>query len=124
MDDLIVIILTLIFIVAGLYRQVKKQRATAENKANIPSTKDNPWELPDQEWEEPSLSRVNVETKKTTPEPKKKPFLNPENEGERIIPRDLFKETQINRAEKSVRKKRFPLRDAIIYSEILKRKYI
>jgi hypothetical protein len=124
MDDLIVIILTLIFIVAGLYGQVKKQRAIAENKAKIPSAGEDAWNLPEEEWDEPSFTRERAEAREAAPEPERETFFNPENEGERIIARELRTENQTSLTEKTVKKSKFPLRDAVIYSEILNRKYI
>jgi hypothetical protein len=115
MDDLIVIILTLIFIVAGFFGQVKKHRAAAEGKANVPPGRSDPFEFQDEEWEEPSISRSEGAHRDTV--------LSPENEGGSISVKNLSSEIRSQRRVKTGKKKKFPLREAVIYSEILRQKY-
>jgi len=123
MDDLVVILLTLVFIVAGLFGQIKKHRASAQNNAGEPSD-DNPWELAEEDWQENPASRRKDETRKTAAEPGKRSFSDSESEEERITRRDLAEEEVVRQSKKSEKKKKFPLRKAVIYSEILSRKYV
>lgn len=123
MDDLIVIILTLIFIVAGFFGQVKKQRATAEGKAKVPPAGFDPREFQDEEWEEPPVRRPEVRHPVSDPAAGMNTAFNPEAEGESILSCNLASEKETPSNVKTAKKKKFPLREAVIYSEILKQKY-
>ena len=49
MDDIIVLILTLIFIVAGIFGQMKKRQAVPAPESENRGAEDNFWELLDEE---------------------------------------------------------------------------
>lgn len=124
MDDLVVIFLTLIFIIAGLFGQRKKRQAEAEKKSGHQPSADDLWEMRDQDWEEPQVFVEGNEYPKMKPEPAVGHAFNPEKEGERTLVTTPRKETLADEAGKTEEKVKFSLRDAVIYSEILNRKYI
>jgi hypothetical protein len=132
MEDLIVIILTLIIVVVGALGQIKKKKLPQpeENKQN---SSGGFWDLLQEMGEhEPQHTEVSVP---------KEPVINPEhekntqhypfqpaNEGKSDLKRSsAFKENLEKKQEKDAEKKisrSFSLRKAVIYSEILNRKYI
>ncbi|MDD2381470.1 MAG: hypothetical protein WCY58_08105 [Mariniphaga sp.] len=124
MDDLIVIFLTLVFIIGGLFGQLKKKQAESVKKINPPSSSGDLWELPAEDWAEPTDRYEKSGFKTTRPEPKERTLFHPKKEGERIT----ISKTQIGSLakEKATRESniQFSLREAVIYSEILNRKYI
>ena len=123
MDDLIVIILTLIFIVAGFFGQVKKQRAAAGGNANVPPPGTDHLDFEDEEWEETFVPRPKMEPRVNAQEIQMNAVFSPENEGQSILSRATSPEIRSRRIVKTGKKKKFPLREAVIYSEILKQKY-
>ncbi len=127
MDDLVVIILTLLIAGAGAIGQMKKKKqATA-----IPGGQKNPeniWELFKQD--------AFPQTPQTEPEyyvdeqPESEPYENeqgykfePKNEGGIIINNEVKPQPTIKDSIPE-KKEVFSLRKAVIYSEILNRKYI
>ena len=127
MDDLVVIILTLLIAGAGVIGQMKKKKqATA-----VPGGQKNPeniWELFKQD--------AFPHTPQTEPEyyvdeqPESEPYENeqgykfePKNEGGIIINNEVKPQPTIKDSIPE-KKEVFSLRKAVIYSEILNRKYI
>ncbi len=126
MDDLIVIILTLVIAFAGVFGQMKKKK-----QANpVPGEQSNPENI----WD---LFKEEVFPETLQPEPEYYPGEQPEsvpyeneqgykfnahNEGGQIINSDAKTESA---TKDLIREKKigFSLRKAVIYSEILNRKY-
>lgn len=140
MDDLIVIILTLVFAAAGIFGQMKKKQAAgkAENQPEPrpgAETEEpgNFWdfldaepeykeqapvaETPRHEQQVQSVEKEPVARKKT-----KSQFFA-ENENSSIYSSDLTSNGKAEKTKKHSSEDRFPLRKAVIYSEILNRKY-
>ncbi len=142
MDDLLVIILTLVFAVAGIFGQMKKKQAENRegNKAqpqpeNLQEESDNFWDFLEPESQqnyreqepvaEPKQQKQPIQTVAEKPVVKKPKYqFKAENEGTSIYAHDLTSDNKPE--EKKVRttsKDRFSLKKAVIYSEILNRKY-
>lgn len=134
MDDLIIIILTFIIAAAGMIGQIrKKKQQQPETNGKPQNSSDNFWEFLDDLSGEPQRQEVVApppEPPKTTEIFKEQPkyAFNAENEGQRIVDteNDLLKD-DISQPPDNKRKERisdtFSLRKAVIYSEILNRKY-
>ncbi len=128
MDDIVVIILMLIVAVIGIVGQSKKRKAAIQQpKTGKPSQ--NIWDLLE--------SQMAPEPQMVEPEPDFEPEdeimdvvpktpvyeFDAKNEGKRLIKKEE-KESPIFAHEiRKTKKEKFPLRKAVIYSEILKRKY-
>jgi hypothetical protein len=126
MDDIIVLILTLIFIVAGIFGQMKKrQLPSPEPLPEEEQEKENFWDMLDEELEE----------EQPRPQFKKTEYMGDDyasqvtaskfqwdKEG-RNFSHDLTKSDPIKHEFPAPKKKRFPLKKAVIYSEILNRKH-
>lgn len=140
MDDLIVIILTLIFVVVGIFGQMKKKKAAgqAENQPepqaeSEPEEPGNFWDFLDAEPEymeqapvaETREQEARVQPVDKEPVAKKKPIpeIFAENKDSSIYSSDLTSDEEAEKTKKFSSKDRFPLRKAVIYSEILNRKY-
>jgi hypothetical protein len=127
MDDLVVIILTLLIAGAGVIGQLKKKKHIPVD----PEAQKNPenfWDLFKQETfpsvprDEPEYEELELE--KPVPYVNEQNYkFNAKNEGGALISNKIKKETP---AQEIIKKKeeRFSLRKAVIYSEILNRKYI
>ncbi|RIH63827.1 hypothetical protein D1164_18000 [Mariniphaga sediminis] len=131
MDDIIVLILTLIFIVAGIFGQKRKrQQALQETESGNQPQKDDFWDLLDGDRKDPEWTEFNPgereEVKEEVPFKEEKYHFKPENEGAGIYVNNTTGKDRRNTkpAHKKIRKKKFPLKEAVIYSEILQRKYI
>lgn len=125
MDDIIVIILTLIFIVASIFGQKKKRPPIPETETEPLPKEDNFWDMLDKQWDE-TPQPVSTQQQKPVEqqliadiEPQRYTF-HPEKEGAKPVAR---KPEKTKTAITKNKKKKFPLRDAVIYSEILNRKY-
>lgn len=124
MDDVIVIILTLIFIVASIFGQKKKRQPLPE--AEQQSTGENFWDMLDEEWNEMKTANKPQQQKPVQKQETNMPgstsyAFRPEDEGPKFVaPTPEKPATTVPIAKK----KKFPLREAVIYSEILNRKYI
>lgn len=136
MDDLIAVILTLIIAGAGALGQIKKKKqmpvATEE-----PKNPENIWELFREENLLPELKTEPDYTEIVEDEsvlykyeqPESIPYDNEQdykfeanNEGGTLISQEL-QSNPVTTKEISKKKEKFPLRKAVIYSEILNRKY-
>jgi hypothetical protein len=141
MDDLIVIILTLIFAAAGIFGQMKKKQAASqkepqpEPQPEIESEdSDNFWDFLEPESNknymeqapvpEPAKQKQPVQTVAEEPVQKKPKYqFNAENEGTSIYANDLTSDAKAVKKARKRRKDRFSLKKEVIYSEILNRKY-
>ena len=136
MDDLIVIILTLIIAGAGAIGQLKKKKqmpvATQESK-----NPENIWDLFREETLLPELKTkpdyIEIEQVESElykyEQPESIPYeneqgynFNANNEGGLLLKKE-FKSKPLTTLKISKKKEKFPLRKAVIYSEILNRKY-
>jgi hypothetical protein len=128
MDDIIVIILTLIFIVAGIFGQMKKKPPVPQPQTEPLSAEDDFWDMLDADREEirPKVdeqgpSKIRMEK---MPSSGNKYEFKPENERNRKTIRDRIEQNEVKNRKQTDRKRKFPLKEAVIYSEILHRKYI
>lgn len=126
MDDLLVIILTIVIGIAGAFSQRKKRQVAANS-----SPQDNPqnafWEI---FQEEPIFRKTEVPQEAYEPwEPEPGPAVNEQNytfaaqEEGGTITKPVVKE----QAEERISAKQrlgFSLKKAVIYNEILNRKYV
>lgn len=128
MDDLLVVILTLIIAGAGALGQLKK-------KKQVPDAADQDFSKPEDIWSlfnEDLVKNHHAEdpfgTKEVfvqEPEPavnEQNYSFSPKNEGGKAIVTPVTKPTVISK-KRSVIKSNFSLREAVIYNEILNRKY-
>jgi len=127
MDDLIVVILTLLIAGAGAIGQLKKKKqmpvATEE-----PKSPENIWDLFREETLLPELKTepeyFSAEQEESEPYENEQGYnFEANNEGGKIIEKQLNIQAVVKETA-TKKKERFPLRKAVIYSEILNRKYI
>ena len=142
MDDAVVIILTLLIMVVGAVNQIrKKQKAPLpEEPGKATPPKKNFWEelLDSEEFNQVNKQETKTddwepyyeepEKKVETPKTKSEPIiLKPENEGVHSIKTekmDIIKTSEIGSEKKAAKLPGgFTLRRAIIFSEIIQRKY-
>ncbi|MCG6189138.1 hypothetical protein [Maribellus maritimus] len=134
MDDLIVIILTLIVAVVGAIGQIKKKKQQQTDPGTEEqNSSDNFWDVLEDfgvqttkpEPKEPEYEPATIEEK---PVKKRQYTFNAENEGKDSV----FKKTSSikNEIKQNLEEEKkenisntFSLRKAVIYSEILNRKY-
>ncbi len=127
MDDLIVIILTLIIAGAGVIGQIKKKK----QETSVPGEQKSPENIWDLFKEDAFLqSSQTQQVYNRDEEPESVPYENEQgykfeakNEGGVIIKNSVKTEPTVKDSFKD-RKEGFSLRKAVIYSEILNRKYI
>ena len=128
MDDFVVIILTLVIAVIGIVGQTRKKKIVGQQ----PTTRRAPqnfWDIleaqmapePVEYVQEPELEPENeiVDVVPDTPVYE----FDAKNEGKRTMKEEVDSAIFVAGVKK-IKKEKFPLRKAIIYSEILKRKYI
>jgi hypothetical protein len=133
MDDLIVIILTLIIAVVGALGQIKKRKQSHTENQNAGQEPGNFWDVFQKE-QDYTVDQQTEMMQYETPEPllsekekvesSVKPYdFSAENEGKSIFKVDktikAFQEKEPLRSKL----KDFSLKKAVIYSEILNRKY-
>ncbi len=127
MDDIIVIILTLIFIVASIFGQMKKRQAANQPQPESQPKEDDFWELLKEGWDETGKPEVKAQSAgeklSEVPVQQKEYKFKAENEGERLIQKSSVKNVRNFDRQKETKKSKFPLKEAVIYSEILNRKY-
>ena len=142
MDDLIVIILTLVFAAVGIFGQMKKKQAE-RRAAGQPEpqpeaeseTVDNFWDFLEPESQnnqymeqapvaQPKKQGQPVQAVTKEPAVKKTEYqFKTKNEETSIYKNDLTSNNNEERKNKMNSKNRFSLKKAVIYSEILNRKY-
>ncbi len=126
MDDLIVIILTLAVAGIGILGQIKKkkQAATGSNQPKQPETF---WDLIKNETNFPVQEEENEYYEEENPEPvisTETPYQKVNTTNVQSSVRKAVFETKLTRKKiKSKTKEGFSLRKAVVYSEILNRKY-
>jgi hypothetical protein len=131
MDDIIVLILTLIFIIAGVFGQMKKRQTNQGEEPEADNRIENPdrnvfWEHLHDDLDEPEPEKTVpvVQKLKRTKNIEQEYLFNVDDEGKRIFTRNKEKKVPVSVIVKSSKGKRFPLKKAVILSEILNRKYI
>lgn len=127
MDDIVVIMLALLVAVIGIVSQSKKRKVTSQQpKTGNPPQ--NIWDLLE--------AQMAPEPQKYAPEPEQEPDdeiidtvpetpgydFNAKNEGKSVLKENAESSISAEEIKKS-KKEKFPLRKAVIYSEILNRKY-
>lgn len=128
MDDIIILILTLIFIVAGIFGQMKKKPEAPDTEvAPPPESDDNFWDLLEDDenfMEQDRQANVATEppAREAAPQPPQYRFKT-DKEKPTVQQQEKNKTETKTRLKKSIKKKAFPLKEAVIYSEILNRKY-
>jgi len=127
MDDLIVVIITLLIAGAGAIGQLKKrkQMPVETEQHKVP---EDIWDFIREEVypQKPEKESVFVELEKE----ESKPYINElgyefeaKNEGGMLVKNDMKVQSPLIK-NTTKNKIKFPLRKAVIYSEILNRKYI
>ncbi len=115
MKDIFVLILVAIFIVANAYAQMKKKQMPqpAESQDNSQD-----------EWDDPEVT-VQISSPKDFPKKREatEHTFFPESEGGRIFRHEPKKAVEKPIKKKVFDAKQFSLKRALIYSEILNRKY-
>ena len=128
MDDVIVLILTLIFIAAGIIGQMKKRKVEPiEQTKGEDDHNDDFWETLDEEWTEPiKRTKKPVEMKQAEAVPSASQGEYQFKSGNKAVRTvsSFAKKDQPKKQPRAGRKTRFPLREAVIYSEILNAKYL
>jgi hypothetical protein len=126
MDDLIVIILTLLIAGAGAIGQLKKKKEIPVSP-EVPNNPEDIWDLFKQEVFAPEVQKQPEYFAEDIEE--SDPYINeqgykfePVNEGGTLINNQINIQPAVNKTI-TKKKEKFPLRKAVIYSEILNRKY-
>ncbi|MEN8115574.1 MAG: hypothetical protein ABFS16_01265 [Bacteroidota bacterium] len=126
MDDLIIIILTLIIAAVGAIGQIKKKRKPQPASENKSSGQDF-WDMLTDEADypkEPKQRTIIEEPDVIDKVPEKKPVyqFSARNEAKSEIKEEL--KTVLEKEKSPIKEEeKFSLRKAVIYSEILNRKY-
>lgn len=135
MDDLVIIILTLLVAGIGIIGQAKK-RKTADQQPQAGKAPQNFWDMlesqiqPEQQYVEENDFidddagdfESEIDIVDVVP-PAQTYTFNAKNEGKSRIKENTISEI-LEKETKKTKKEKFPLRKAVIYSEILKNKYI
>ena len=128
MDDLVVIILTFIIAAAGFIGQIKKKKQLDGAPPEGQKNPENFWDLLKEEAfssvpkEEPEY--LIVEQRESEPYENEQGYrFEAKNEGGKLINNEVKSQTTAQEIIKKG-KEGFSLRNAVIYSEILNRKYI
>ena len=127
MDDLVVIVLTLLVAAIGIISQTKKRQAA--NKQTQPEkSPQNFWDMLESQMEpekrsyEPELE-FEKEDEPVDVVPKIPQYkFETENEGKSDLKEKITPDLLADKPHKTTREK-FPLKKAVIYSEILNRKF-
>ena len=128
MDDLIVIILTIIIVVAGAIGQIKKKPVQdAKVKDNEPRDDDDIWLLPGETKTvetEGQTVRNSIDEQKEVKMADNLQSYKFKDDYTTLSSKPDKKSEFEKIAATQVKKNKFPLRKAVIFSEILNRKYI
>lgn len=128
MDDLVVILLTLAVAAFGLYGQMKKKKQTQPVQEEGKNQPENIWEMIQREMNPVPPPAPQPEIEEFEAEETEKPAYHPEykfeakNEGSSQIEEKVDSETS-HKSYRKIAGEKFSLRKAVIYSEILNRKY-
>jgi len=128
MDDLVVIILTLLIAGAGIIGQLKKKKQATSTVPSENQTPEDIWSLFRQETFFPNLNaepeNLNIDQEESESFENEQNYeFEAKNEGGILINKEL-KAKPVAKDIITKKKERFPLRKAVIYSEILNSKYI
>ena len=136
MDDIVVIILTILVAVVGALSQRKKRQQAEAAKKNpgVQSQPNQPfdfWEMLREESTpvhpfdepEPVMENLMEEHVDTVPEPKPVYRFSAKDEGSSDIKESIVEAPQKKRYKVLIDGEKFSLRKAVIYSEIMNRKY-
>ena len=131
MDDLLVIIFTLIVAVIGALGQInKKKKPVSTGNQPAENGSDNFWGMVEEQFydEQPEQEQQQETEKIDKPEETEERMpvykFKAENEGTPVTRPDRTKEIKKEKKPKANKKlKEFSLRKAVIYSEILNQKY-
>lgn len=120
MDDLIVVILTLLVAVAGAVGQIKKKKAESATPAS-PENGENFWDILENESEfQPENNFQEEETIESKPPVFTFPKTAEKNQSTIQKEKNTGVELPLKEA---IKKEKISLRKAVIYSEILRNKY-
>ena len=131
MDDIVVIILTVLVAIIGVAGQRKKRRDLQEPGKTQPQSPVDFWGLLQEQGkiEDPyseygSVTEEEEEMIDTVPEQKPAYQFKTENEGSSGIVEQMKEKPSDKKSKVFIDGERFSLRKAVIYSEIMNRKYI
>jgi len=128
MDDLLVILLSVVFILAGIFGQKNKKKNAANSNSVVKEpAKEDLWDFLDQKWEDSSLGEESHEVAvEEVPAPKQesRQQFHTEQESQRIFKKGSIENVSEKMKVRPLKMSKFPLKDAVIYSEILNRKYV
>ena len=127
MDDLVAIILTLVFVAIGAFGQMKKKKKLIPETESNNDTKDDIWGLFEkvtgfENYREDPYGNTEVTVKEPGPAVNEQNYsFKATDEGGSVIE----KESQIKKSSvrKNAIRENFSLKQAVIYNEILNRKY-
>lgn len=127
MDDLVAIILTLVFVAIGAFGQMKKKKKLIPETESNNDTKDDIWGLFEkvtgfENYREDPYGNTEVVAKEPGPAVNEQNYsFKATDEGGSVIE----KESQIKKSSvrKNAIRENFSLKQAVIYNEILNRKY-
>jgi len=126
MDDLVVVLITLVIAGAGILGQLKKKKEIPVTP-EVQKNPENIWDLFKQEAFAPELKKepeyFNVDSEESEPYVNEQGYkFEAKNEGGILVNNQLNVKPVVNTTI-TKKKEKFPLRKAVIYSEILNRKY-
>lgn len=127
MDDLVAIILTLVFVAIGAFGQMKKKKKLIPETESNNDTKDDIWGLFEkvtgfENYREDPYGNTEVVAKEPGPAVNEQNYsFKATDEGGSVIEKD----SQIKKSSvrKNAIRENFSLKQAVIYNEILNRKY-
>jgi cell division protein FtsN len=131
MDDLVVIIITLLIVVVGVLNQRKKRQQAQQASPGSPGQPADFWDMIMRQEEvsqpffqpEPAIEFSEEDEPEPAVQPGKKYQFNPQNEGTSEIKEVVKMMRNTPKKEVLIEGERFSPRKAIIYSEIMNRKY-
>ncbi len=127
MDDLVAIILTLVFVAIGAFGQMKKKKTLAAEPESNNDAKDDIWGLFEkvtgfENYREDPYGNTEIVAKKSAPAVNEQNYsFKATDEGGSIIEKESQTEKRVVR--KNAIRENFSLKQAVIYNEILNRKY-
>ena len=123
MDDILVFILTLIFIIAGIFGQTKKKPQQRQPAEATPPHDHPIWQTLESDDDEPEPVGVTDHTHLPAEGGRADRFHNEKSMMTRQFAPKVMPETSGTKISERRKRKSFPLKQAVIYSEILNRKY-
>lgn len=123
MEDILAFILTLIFIIAGIFGQTKKKPRQPRPAAEIPPQEPAAWQTFGYEEEDEEPAEVASPSYLPAEGGRSDRFHNAGNMMTRQFASKPMMKIIDTRRSSTRKRKPFPLKKALIYSEILNRKY-